>query len=75
LHAANYFLNPKLQYSPNFKVDIEVKIDQQQCIQKMAVEPKEQLLIDFQLEGFKNQEKWFGNSLAIKAIGKKTPAA
>jgi len=74
LHTVGYFLNAELHYVPNFKVDTEVKIGLLQCIQKMAVDPKEQLSIDKQLEDFKNQNKLFGNPLAVEAIGKKTLA-
>jgi len=75
LHVTGYFLNPEFHYSPDFKVDTKVKISLLQCIQRMVADPEEQHLIDLQLEDFKNQEKLFGKPLAIKAIGKKTPAA
>ena len=75
LNVAAYFLNPKFHYSPDFKVDTKVKIGLLQCIQRMVADPEEQHLIDLQLEDFKNQEKLFGNPLAIKVIGKKTSTA
>jgi len=34
LHVTSYYLNPELQYFPNFKVDTKVKVDLLQCIQK-----------------------------------------
>lgn len=75
MHAAGYFLNPELHYSPNFKVDYEVKMGLIGCMQRMVPDLDEQIKIDVQLEDFKNRRGLFGNPLAIKTIGKKTPTA
>lgn len=75
LHAVGYFLNPELHFAPGFKVDREVKKGLLLCIERMVSDEDEQTLIDVQMEAFKEREGLFGTPMAIRAIGKKTPAA
>ncbi|KAK7259192.1 hypothetical protein RIF29_24792 [Crotalaria pallida] len=65
LHAAGYYLNPKLHYAPRFKVDFEVKRGLYDYLERMVGNMEEVTKIDEQLEDFKNKEKFFGSSLRL----------
>ncbi|XP_048491084.1 uncharacterized protein LOC104901267 [Beta vulgaris subsp. vulgaris] len=54
LHAAAYFLNPQFQYSPNFNANADIKIGLYTCLQRMVVDPNDRMLIDLQMDAFKN---------------------
>ncbi|KAF1874144.1 hypothetical protein Lal_00041589 [Lupinus albus] len=72
LHAASYYLNPKLHYDPNFKADIEVKRRLYDCLTRMVGNMEEIGKIDDQHEDFKNKYKFFGSPIAIAGIKTKT---
>ncbi|PNX84021.1 HAT family dimerization domain containing protein, partial [Trifolium pratense] len=74
LHAAGYYLNPKLHYSADFKAHYEVKHGLYDCLQKMIGDVKEITLIDAQLESFKKKAVFFGGPIAMAALGTKTAA-
>nr|GEY85322.1 hypothetical protein [Tanacetum cinerariifolium] len=57
LHVAGYFLNPMMQYSPDFKGDISsLKLNLYMCIEKMCGSGELADEIDCQLDMFKNKK-------------------
>ncbi|VFQ77378.1 unnamed protein product [Cuscuta campestris] len=74
LHAAGYYLNPRMHYSPGFKVDYEVKQGVYDCLRRMVADIEEQARIDVQLQDFKKRQKLFGSPLAQKTFDKLSPA-
>ncbi|CAH9125516.1 unnamed protein product [Cuscuta epithymum] len=74
LHAAGYYLNPQMQYSPNFKADFEVKKGLYDCITRMVADVEVQAKIDIQLDDFKKRANLFGTPLARKTLDKKSPS-
>ncbi|XP_042410002.1 uncharacterized protein LOC121999379 [Zingiber officinale] len=75
LHAAAYFLNPQYQYSPDFKVSMELKLNLYQCLDRLVTSQCDRDKIDIQIEDFKSTKGLFGINAAIVARDKKTPAA
>ncbi|XP_028114909.1 uncharacterized protein LOC114312822 [Camellia sinensis] len=73
LHAAAYFLNPQLHYSPNFQADAEIKIGLYKCLEKMVPDTNERVKIDLQIDAFKNARGLFGIQNAILTRKKKSP--
>ncbi|KAF8410857.1 hypothetical protein HHK36_003394 [Tetracentron sinense] len=57
LHAAGYYLNPRFQYDPKFKADIEVKQGLYDCIERMISSSRDRIIIDDQMDLFK--ENWW----------------
>ncbi|KAK2400144.1 hypothetical protein QL285_049870 [Trifolium repens] len=53
LHAAGYYLNPVMHYSPTFKADFEVKEGMYECLKRMVGNRDERIKIDAQLDEFK----------------------
>ncbi|XLR19537.1 hypothetical protein S83_047449, partial [Arachis hypogaea] len=53
LHAAGYYLNPQIHYSPNFKVEYDVKKGLYDCLDILMGDPALITIIDSQLEDFK----------------------
>jgi hypothetical protein len=74
LHAAGYYLNPKLHYGADFKADFEVKRGLYDCLERMIGDVQEISKIDAQLEAFKTRAKFVGSPIAMAALGTKTPA-
>ncbi|KAI8540876.1 hypothetical protein RHMOL_Rhmol08G0019000 [Rhododendron molle] len=74
LHAAAYYLNPKFQYSETFKADREVRKGLYTTIERMYPDMDTRLIIDEQLEKFKNAEGMFGMDMAKLTRDKKQPA-
>ncbi|GAU36121.1 hypothetical protein TSUD_374840 [Trifolium subterraneum] len=74
LHAAGYYLNHGMHYSPTFKADFEVKEGMYECLKRMVGNRDERIKIDAQLEEFKSKAGMFGGELAICALKTKTPA-
>jgi hypothetical protein len=64
LHAAGYYLNPEMHYSPTFKADFEVKEGMYECLKRMVGNRDERIKIDAQLEEFKSKAGMFGGELA-----------
>jgi hypothetical protein len=65
LHAAGYFLNPKLHYGPNFKADKEVTKGMYTCLKRMMGGDMSMVnKIDGQLEFFKGKQGFFGDEVA-----------
>lgn len=75
LHAAAYFLNPQFQYSADFQVSADIKIGLYNCLQRMVPDPDERMLIDLQMDAFKNAKGLFGLPTAVMTRTKKTPGA
>lgn len=73
LHAAAYFLNPQFQYSPNFNANADIKIGLYTCLQRMVVDPNDRMLIDLQMDAFKNARGLFGLPTAVMTRNKKSP--
>ena len=73
LQAAAYFLNPQFQYSPNFQANAEIKIGLYSCLQRMVPDPDERMMIDLQMDAFKNARGLFWLSTAIMTRTKKIP--
>nr|GFB28639.1 hypothetical protein [Tanacetum cinerariifolium] len=75
LHVAGYFLNPRMQYSLDFKGDIpSLKLNLYMCIEKMCGSRELADEIDCQLDMFKNKkEHLFNLSTTRHNIDKKTP--
>ncbi|XP_019420754.1 PREDICTED: uncharacterized protein LOC109330944 [Lupinus angustifolius] len=69
LHAAGYYLNPKLHYAPNFKVDVEVKRGLYDCLTRMVGNIEEIGKTDDHFEDFKNKTKFFGSPIAMESYG------
>ncbi|KAK2409977.1 hypothetical protein QL285_045372 [Trifolium repens] len=75
LHAAGYFLNPKLHYGPNFKADKEVTKGMYTCLKRMMGGDMSMVnKIDGQLEFFKGKQGFFGDEVAQLGLQNKTPA-
>ncbi|KAK2431194.1 hypothetical protein QL285_029453 [Trifolium repens] len=74
LHAAGYYLNPKLHYGADFKADFEVKRGLYDCLERMIGDVQEISKIDAQLEAFKTRANFFGSPIAMAALGTKIPA-
>lgn len=74
MHAAGYYLNPQLHYSPEFKADFEVKRGLYDCLQRMVGDVGEISIIDAQLEDFKTRAKFFGSPIAMAGLKNKTPS-
>ena len=73
LHAAGYYLNPKLHYALGFKADFEVKKGLYDCMQRMVDDIDIVTKIDSQLEDFK-KNKFFGSMVAKNAVNTKVSA-
>ncbi|XLS43985.1 hypothetical protein HN51_000850 [Arachis hypogaea] len=74
LHAVGYYLNPQIQYSPNFKVEYDVKKRLYDCLDILVVDPALIIIIDSQLEDFKNKAKFFSTDVVKNALKTKTPS-
>ncbi|XP_052200522.1 uncharacterized protein LOC127806938 [Diospyros lotus] len=74
LHAAAYYLNPHYHYSPNFKVNMEIKLGLFNCIERMVTDPEERDKIDVQIEMFKGAKGLLGIESAKRSRDKKAPA-
>ncbi|XLS45017.1 hypothetical protein HN51_001882 [Arachis hypogaea] len=74
LHAAGYYLNPQIHYSPNFKVEYDVKKGLYDCLDILVGDPALITIIDSQLEDFKGKAKFFGKYVAKNALKPKTPS-
>ena len=74
LHAAAYYLNPHYHYSPNFKVNMEIKLGLFNCIERIVRDPDEKEKIDVQIEIFKGAKGLFGIESAKRSRDKKAPA-
>ena len=73
LHAAAYYLNPKIHYRPGFKASYDVKQGLYACMERMLTS-EERDLVDLQLEEFKDRSGLFGSSAARAMLDKKLPA-
>ncbi|GKC07085.1 zf-BED domain-containing protein [Tanacetum coccineum] len=75
LHVAGYFLNPRMQYSSDFKCDTgSLKANLYMCIEKMCGNEDLANEIDCQLDMFKNKKgHLFNLNTARLNIHKKTP--
>ena len=73
LHAAAYFLNPQFQYKPDFQANADIKIGLYNCLQRMVSDPDERMMIDLQMDAFKNARGLFGLPTAVMTRTKKTP--
>ncbi|GAV64526.1 DUF659 domain-containing protein [Cephalotus follicularis] len=71
LHAAACFWNP--HYSPNFKVNVDVKIGLYKCLERMIPDATERVKIDMQIDLFKNAKGLFGIESAVLTRKKKSP--
>uniref|UniRef100_A0A803KPS5 DUF659 domain-containing protein n=1 Tax=Chenopodium quinoa TaxID=63459 RepID=A0A803KPS5_CHEQI len=74
LHAAAYFLNPQFQYKPDFQANADIKIGLYNCLQRMVSDPDERMMIDLQMDAFKNAKELFGLPTVVMTRTKKTPA-
>ncbi|XLS57364.1 hypothetical protein HN51_007119, partial [Arachis hypogaea] len=74
LHTASYYLNPQIHYSPNFKVEYDVKKGLFDCLDILVGDPTLITIIDSQLEDFKGKAKFFGRDVAKNALKTKTPS-
>ncbi|XLR50165.1 hypothetical protein S83_000837 [Arachis hypogaea] len=74
LHAVGYYLNPQIQYSPNFKVEYDVKKRLYDCLDILVVDPALIIIIDSQLEDFKSKAKFFSTDVVKNALKTKTPS-
>ncbi|XLR11642.1 hypothetical protein S83_039580, partial [Arachis hypogaea] len=74
LHAASYYLNPQIHYSPNFKVEYDVKKGLYDCLDILVGDSALITIIDSQLEDFKSKAKFFGRDVAKNALKTKTPS-
>ncbi|KAI8530748.1 hypothetical protein RHMOL_Rhmol11G0083700 [Rhododendron molle] len=70
---AAYYLNPKFQYSETFKADREVRKGLYTTIERMYPDMDTRIIIDEQLEKFKNAEGMFGMEMAKLTRDKKQP--
>lgn len=74
LHSAAYFLNPQFQYNPSSETNsADIKIGLYSCLQRMVPDPNERLLIDLQMDAFKNAKGLFGLETAVMSRTKKAP--
>ncbi|GKE17534.1 zf-BED domain-containing protein [Tanacetum coccineum] len=75
LHVAGYFLNPRMQYSPDFKGDIpSLKVNLYMCIERMCGSEELANEIDCQIDLFKNKKgHLFNLNTTRQNIDKKTP--
>nr|GEU77047.1 zf-BED domain-containing protein [Tanacetum cinerariifolium] len=75
LHVAGYFLNPRMQYSPDFQGDLAtVKANLYTCINKMYGNEDLANEIDCQLDLFKNRKgHLFNLNIARLSVDKKSP--
>ncbi|KAF8369944.1 hypothetical protein HHK36_032026 [Tetracentron sinense] len=64
LHAAGYYLNPRFQYDPKFKADIEVKQGLYDCIERMISSSRDRIIIDDQMDLFKGVKGLFARETA-----------
>ncbi|KAG5241023.1 HAT transposon superfamily protein [Salix suchowensis] len=69
LHAAGYYLNPCLFYSPDFYSDPEVTFGLLCCLVRMVADQRTQLKITFQLDDYRHARGAFEEG---KAIDKRT---
>ncbi|XP_072075245.1 uncharacterized protein [Arachis hypogaea] len=74
LVRSGYYLNPQIQYSPNFKVEYDVKKRLYDCLDILVVDPALIIIIDSQLEDFKNKAKFFSTDVVKNALKTKTPS-
>ncbi|XP_073227186.1 uncharacterized protein [Cicer arietinum] len=63
-----------LHYSPNFKVDVEVKNGLNECLKRVLGDMELVNKIDEQLEFFKSKSGFFGDEVATHGLKNKTPA-
>ncbi|XP_052197279.1 uncharacterized protein LOC127804455 [Diospyros lotus] len=73
LHAAAYYLNPHYHYSPNFKVNMEIKLRLFNYIERMVRDPDERDKIYVQLDMFKDAKGLFGHESGKHSKDKKAP--
>lgn len=73
LHATGYFLNPRYQYSPNFRPDVNVKRSLYECIYRMVSCENDKLKIELQLDSFRHAHGLFRIEGAIRTRDKKSP--
>ncbi|XLR50596.1 hypothetical protein S83_001268, partial [Arachis hypogaea] len=72
LHAAGYYLNPQIHYSPNFKVEYDVKKKFYNYLDILVRDSTLIIIINNQLENFKSKAKSFGRDVAKNAPKTKT---
>ncbi|WOL05637.1 hypothetical protein Cni_G14366 [Canna indica] len=74
LHAAGYYLNPRLHYESSFSADTEVMIGLYKVMDKFAPEIETRVKIIGQLAKFDKVEGMLGYDLAIATRNKMQPA-
>lgn len=71
---AGYYLNPRMQYSPDFQGNSgAIKAGLYVCLERMCGDPDLATEIDCQIDDFKNAKGLFGIEPAKRARDVKTP--
>ena len=73
LHAAGYFLNPKLQYGEKFTCDLEIKRGILDAMDKMIPDENEQATVDRSTIDFRKRNGMFGGKVAQKNVQEMSP--
>ncbi|XP_010244177.1 PREDICTED: uncharacterized protein LOC104588069 [Nelumbo nucifera] len=74
LHAAAYYLNPQIYYSPDHLTHPDIKHGFYNCLQRLVRDVKEQEAIDLQLDAFRHSQGLFGITLAKSTVSRRVPA-
>ncbi|KAK0577829.1 hypothetical protein LWI29_000872 [Acer saccharum] len=74
LHAAAYYLNPRIQYSDGLSTHLEVKIGLMVCMEKLIPDEEERVRANLQLNLFKNKQGFFAYGRAKNLIENLSPA-
>ncbi|KAL4558394.1 hypothetical protein LXL04_036594 [Taraxacum kok-saghyz] len=73
LHVAGYFLNPMMQYSPDFENSAWIKTGLYLCLERMCPDQDLAKTIDLQFDQFTNARGLFGLNVAKNTRNEKTP--
>ena len=73
MHCAGYFLNPHFHYSPNFKVNADIKYGLYTCMQRLVPDAHDRAKIEDQFDNFNKAKGLFGLEAAKISRNRKTP--